>query len=189
MGLFIISECFCFYWVLGVIQSVVLPAWPLYVGVRPPYLDLNVWFRMRSVCVGVFLCRALLCARRINLGMVKVWSWLWNFVASLRGVSSWPCVLASWRHSDYSGVGYWICFGCFYVVVSVVVSIERTGSPRRSAFSGHISSGAAEQQNLMFPKEWVQNRFLFWNIILLLVRALYKKSTDSFFTASTLLEL
>ena len=143
-----------------------------------------------AVCLCGCVCPcALLCTWQIDSGMVQVWSWLWNFVASLRGVSSWPCVLASWRHSDYSGVGYWICFGCFYVVVSVVVSIERTGSPRRSAFSGHISSGAAEQQNLMFPKEWVQNRFLFWNIILLLVRALYKKSTDSFFTASTLLEL
>jgi hypothetical protein len=28
------------------------------------------------------------------------------------------------------------------------------GSPRRNAFSGHISSGAAAQQNSMVPKEW-----------------------------------
>ena len=83
------------------------------------------------------------------------------------------------------GLSDWICFGCFYVVVSVVVSIERTGSPRRSAFSSHVSSGAAAQQNSMFPKEWVQNRFLFWNLIFLLARALYKNRLIPFYSFNT----
>ena len=95
---------------------VVLPHWPLYVGVWSPYLDRNVWFQLQSACVVVFICCALLC----------VWSWLWNLVASL-----WE----AFRHDRVSrlvyailitlGLGNWICFVCFYVVVSVVFSIER----------------------------------------------------------------
>ena len=143
-----------FYWVPVVMTIVMLPNWPLYVGVWSPYLDWNVWFQLQSACVGVFICCALLC----------VWSWLWNLVASL-----WE----AFRHDRVSrlvyailitlGLGNWICFVCFYVVVSVVFSIERRVVQEEALSAVTSASGAAAQQSSMFPKEWVQNRFLFWN--------------------------
>ena len=132
-------------------------------------LSRSVWsssvrWGMRDGQVGVFVFGALGYARRITF---VLWVLETLFVSWVGDVSSRTCV-----------VSVLVILGRFLLVGVLVVNVIvlymfcvcylcwADGSPRRSAFSsGHVSSGAAAQQNSMFPKEWFQSRFLLWDLI------------------------
>ena len=164
MGLSINLNVFCFigclsWWRLSCSQidpCTLVSGLHIWIGTCGFNCSLPVWVRLSIV-------RSCVCNKLIS-GMVQVWYWLWNLVASL-----WE----AFRHDRVSrlvyailitlGLGNWICFVCFYVVVSVVFSIERRVVQEEALSAVTSASGAAAQQSSMFPKEWVQNRFLFWN--------------------------